>query len=107
MKQFTVADPRTFEGDPFEVAERAVRQAGAIAEVLQDTLASTRLMVRNAQLERELLTDGECDAAGFDESPQGRKLSEIVRTTEGAIKSLNFLVQAASYNPKHPPRIND
>lgn len=103
-KTFTIADPRTFDGDPFEVAERAVLQSAAVAGILHESLGGTRIMVRNAELERQLLIDGECDAPGFDEAVQGRKLNGLIETAEAAVKTLETLAKAAAYNPKNPPR---
>lgn len=103
-KTFTIADPRTFDGDPFEVAERACQQSAAVAGILADSLDGTRIMVRNAELERQLLTDGECDAVGFDDSPQGRRLNALLEQAKAAQKALETLAKAASYNPKNPPR---
>lgn len=103
-KTFTIADPRTFDGDPFEVAERACLQSAAVAGILADSLDGTRLMVRNAELERQLLTEGECDAPGFDEAPQGRRLNALIEEAKAAQKRLETLAKAAAYNPKNPPR---
>jgi hypothetical protein len=104
ITQFTVADPSTFDGDPFEVGERACLQSAALAGILLDSLGGTRLMVRNAELERQLLTSGECDAPAFDESPQGKKLATLLAQTKAAVKTLETLATAAAYNPKNPPR---
>lgn len=104
-KTFTIADPRTFDGDPFEVAERACQQSAGVAGILADSLDGTRIMVRNAELERQLLTVGECDAPGFDDSPQGRRLNALLEQAKTAQKALETLAKAAAYNPKNPPRV--
>lgn len=103
-KQFTIADPRTFDGDPFEVAERATLQSAAVAGILRDSLDGTRIMVRNAELERQLLAGVDCDAPGFDTSPQGRKLARLLDEAEAAVKTLETLAKAAAYNPRNPPK---
>jgi len=101
-QSFTVADPRTFDGDPYEVAERAVRQAEAVSRVLLQVLHGARIMARNAQLERELHETGECDAVAYDESAQGRAFAAIKADIEESQRRLGVLAKAAGYNPKTP-----
>lgn len=103
-KTFTIADPRSFDGDPFDVAERAALQTAALFKLATESLEGTRLMVRNAELERQLLTGAECDAPGFDTSPQGKKLAALAELGNGAVRTLETLAKAAAYNPKNPPR---
>lgn len=103
-KTFTITDPRTFDGDPFEVAERAALQSAAVAGILHECLEGAWIMVRNAELERQLLTDGDCDAPGFDDTPQGRRLVNLRTQAQDAQKALETLAKAAAYNPKNPPR---
>lgn len=99
---FTIADPRTFEGDPYEVAERAARQAGALARLLGQTIDSARIMARNAQMERDLALTGECDAPGYDESAEGRRFADVRKLATDAEKNLAVLARAARFNPKAP-----
>jgi hypothetical protein len=101
-QQFTVADPRTFDGDPYEVAERAVRQAAAVAAILKQAIDSAYLMARNAQMERDLVASGECDAYAYDESAEGRRFATIKAEVENVESRLKPLTRAVGYNPKQP-----
>lgn len=102
IQSFTIADPRTFDGDPFEVAERAVRQSQAVVKVALQSLDGARLMARNAQLERELLTTGECDAPAYENSAEARKFDTVRSDLENAEERLRVLAKAVAFNPKAP-----
>lgn len=103
-KTFTVADPATFDGDPFEVADRALKQAGAVAVVLRDALAGSRNMMRSAEMERQIYADGKADAEAFDESAQARILAGLMESAEQIDRGCKLLAKAASFNPRHPPK---
>lgn len=103
-KTFAISDPASFDGDSYEVAERSMRQAGAVAGLLMETLQGARKMVRNAELERQIHANGEADALAFDASPQGRTLDAMIIDAENAIKRCAILARAAAYDPKHPPK---
>ena len=100
VQTFTLADPRSFDGDPYEVAERAVRQAEAVARVLVQTIDGARLMARNAQLERELAMTGECDAVAYDESAEGRRFDSIKEAIEECQRKLKPLAAAVRFDPR-------
>lgn len=102
IQTFTIADPRTFDGDPFEVAERAVRQSEAVARILTQTIDGSRLMARNAQLERELLATGECDAPAYEQSAEGRRFTALKESIQEVERQLGILARAAGFNPKSP-----
>lgn len=97
---FAIADPRTFDGDPYEVAERAALQAAALGRLLRLTTETARLMVRNADLERQLALDGDCDAAAFEEGAVARKIDAVIEAASEAEKQLTLVARAAAYNPK-------
>lgn len=100
-KTFTVADPRTFDGDPYEVAARAVAQAEAVARILVHCTETASIMARNAQLERNLIeTPHDARAPEWDESPQGKRFVELAKTAETIQKNLKVLGKAAAFNPK-------
>lgn len=103
-QQFTITDARTFDGNPYEVATRSIEQAAALAKLYKTELDVVFLMVRNAELERQLATTGECDARGFPNSPQGRKLKILSDNAADALKILDVLAMAAGYDPKNPPK---
>lgn len=99
---FVVADPREFDGDPFDVAERAVLQAGAVARVLKQALDGARLMARNAEMERQLMGGGDPDPLAFEQGAQGKRLRLLQEQAGAAEKQLTVLARAAGYNPKRP-----
>lgn len=99
---FTITDPREYDGDPYEVAERAVRQASALAALLRQSLDSAYIVSRNAQLERELLVSDECDAHAYDESAEGRRFATLKAEAENIEARLKPLVRSVGYNPKQP-----
>jgi len=102
VQTFTLVDPRSLDGDPFDVAERAVRQAEALTRLLAQSINGARLMARNAQLERELLQTGECDAPAYDLSAEGRSFDALSDTVKEIERKLGVLARAAGFNPKAP-----
>lgn len=105
-RTITIVDPREFDGDPYQVAERAVAQIKALILLTAENLDAVDKMARNAELER-LLSAGTNDAAelrrlalAWPESPQGRKLSNILERLEESYGELNTLERAVAYNPK-------
>lgn len=97
---FAVADARTFEGDPYEVAERAVKQVHGVLAIARTTLDGARVMVRNAELERQLALDGSCDAGAFEDGPHAKILDKIASDLHEAQRKLAMLSKAAAFNPK-------
>lgn len=100
IRRFTVADPRTFDGDVYETAERAIRQAGAVAQVLDEALSTAYTMLRNAELDRQLILTGDCDAPGFDDTPQGRKFEGVRVKVQEIESELSTLTKVAAFNPR-------
>lgn len=98
-----VSDPREFDGNPYEVAERAIRQLQGLAGLIQLSLAATDKMARNAQMERDLALGNEPDAAGWPESPQARLLARISEQNADHLRVLEQLAKAVAFDPKHPP----
>lgn len=97
---FAVADPRTFDGDPYEVAERAIAQLQGLAALIDQQIPATLLMVRNAEMERNLALHKDADAAGFDGSLQGQRWQEARDRLLAFRNDLNLLKKVASYNPR-------
>lgn len=101
---FTITDPREFDGDAFQVAERAIQQAQALSALAEKALDAAEIMARNAELERALLLDKEASlmpvAAGWSESPQGRMIGQSREALVLAQNKLKVVAKAASYNPK-------
>lgn len=101
---FTVADPRTFDGDPYEVAERALRQAAAVAGVLERMIDAADKMARNAEMERAFANHEEPKGSDWPRSPQAKVLIKVKREAALAKLRLNTVAQAAGYNPRNPPK---
>lgn len=95
-----MADPRFYDGDPYEVAARAARQAEAVARVLATALDGAHVMARNAELERQLATTNQCDAAAWEKSAQSRRWEDCREKIAAVEQSLAVLVKAAGFNPK-------
>lgn len=102
-RTFTVADPRQFDGDPFEVAERACAQAQAVARVLASCVTGAEVMARNAELTRNLAeTRDDARATEWDSSAQAQKFRALAEEAESAERTLGQLSRAAGFNPKTP-----
>lgn len=99
-KTVTITNPADYDGDPFDVAVRAVAQAGALTGITREALESARLMARNAELERELLLTGECDAVAWEDSGEGKKYRVLIQYLTGIQQQLGILEKAAGFNPK-------
>jgi hypothetical protein len=102
---FSITDPRHFDGDPFEVAERACRQAEAVARVLATATQTATIMARNAELERNLMTTPEdARAEEWEDSLQARRLAQVHKASKQVERALGVLGKAAGYNPKRPAK---
>lgn len=99
---FVIADPRHMDGDPFDVAERATKQAAAVARVLVQAATGAFVMARNAEMERQIMAGDDPDAVGFEETAQGRRFAAVKKAAEDAEQSLTLLAVAAGFNPKRP-----
>lgn len=104
-RHFVVVDPRNMDGDCYQVAERAIQQVSDLLEITSDNLEAADLMVRNAELERQLATGTDAKtlraaATLWNKSPQGRIIAESLETLRNTGKRLSGLKKAASYNPK-------
>lgn len=99
-RTFTVTAANEMDGDCFEVAERAVRQAGAIARVLALVLAEAQSMTLNAEMHRQLLATGECDVDAANGAASERKIQALTTLAVQLEKQLEGIARAAGYNPK-------
>jgi hypothetical protein len=99
-QHFVITDPRDFDGDPFEVAERACRQAEAVAAILERCLNGANLMARNAEMERNLLESDDAKAAGWEDSLQGRHFATLIADAQLAQRRLQMLAKATAFNPR-------
>lgn len=99
-KIIAVVDPRTFEGDPYEVAERAVAQLKGLLGVVEEAVEPVKLMVRNAELERQLAREEAPDAVGWDETTEGRRWQAVEDKILGLRNELSILKRVAAFNPR-------
>lgn len=100
IRTLTVADPATFEGTPYEVAERALRQVAAIVQIAEVELARSEVMVRNAELSRNLAdTPDDARAGEWDDSVQARAIRSISDELNATFRRLTTLSKAAAYDP--------
>lgn len=102
-QKFVVTDPRSFDGNVYEVAQRAVAQLRALERLIELSLLPAEIMARNAELERQMTDGGEPDAPSWADSPQGRMFARIREQNQRVIKALDSLERAVSYDPRHPP----
>lgn len=100
----TVTDPRTFDGNPYEVAARAVAQAEGVLAAGQTATDVAFLMARNADMERNMALGMPPAGSAYSEGPQGRKFVEVQEALTAARKSLGVLKAAVAFDPKHPPK---
>lgn len=101
-KTFTIADPRTFDGDPFEVADRAAAQAEALASLLATSIHDAWVMARNAEMERQIIAGNDPDAAAFETGPHGKSFAAAEADVAKLVNKLSVLRKAAAFNPKGP-----
>lgn len=99
-KHFTIIDAHTFEGDPYEVAERACRQAAAVAAVLEGCLEPAEQMARNAYMERNLQAGLEPSADEWEATPEYKRWASLREEVAALVKRLSALAVASGYNPK-------
>lgn len=102
-RNFTVADPRDFDGNPYDVGARALAQLRGILQQVELSLPVTELMVRNAELERQMALDQDPDAVNWPTSPQGKKFYAVRVKLDDLKNELSAMERAASYDPRHPP----
>lgn len=100
-KVLVVTDPRTFDGTPYAVADRAVAQITGLVKLTLDVMPETRKMVLNADLSRQMDIGEEPDAKA---SVLNVKLKEIEKELAEIRKRLETIHRAAGYDPKNPPR---
>jgi hypothetical protein len=97
-----VIDPRTLDGNPYEVAQNAVLQAAGTAEILIEAVRDARVMARNAAMERGLVLNDEPDAPGWEAGPEAKRYDAILDQLGGNVKTLKQLARAAAFDPKAP-----
>lgn len=99
-KHFTVLDPRSFDGNCFDVSERAVGQTKALLQLTLDSLDGARLFARNAELERQLYRKEDPDAVGWLDTAEGKRWERLEATLRQAADELSVLQRVAAFNPR-------
>lgn len=96
-----VTDPRTYLGNPYEVAERAVEETKGLVRLVELSLEDANVMARNAYMQRRL-TLGEASAGGdiWPFSAEGRKFGILALKVQDIAEELSVLARAAAYDPK-------
>lgn len=103
-RTFALTDPRDFDGSPYQAAERAVQQAGALALLLVEAIEDAEVLARNAEMERTFSTDYDLPevAAGWPRSAQGARYATAKVRGEQIVRDLSLLRRAAAFDPNAP-----
>lgn len=101
---FVVTDPREFDGDPYEVAERATLQAEALLNLTIQAVEDAEVMARNADLEQQMDLGGQPDASLWADSAAGKRWKAVSERLTGVVPDLGVLRRFAAFNPKRPPK---
>lgn len=103
-RHFTVADPRDFDANPYEVAERALAQIDGLLHIAEELLPASELMARNAEMTRRIDLGGDPEGDRWVEEPQGRQWRAITNELSTLRHRIKRLRLATAYDPKNPPR---
>jgi hypothetical protein len=103
-QSFTITDPRSFDGNPYEVAIRSIEQAAGLATLYKKALDDAFVMVRNAEMERQLALGDDADPTAFRDGPQGKQIINFQGEIAAQLIRFKGLTMAAGYDPKNPPR---
>lgn len=103
-QHFVITDPRDFDGNPFEVTERAIKQIEAIVGLAQTAIPCAELMARNAEMTRRIDLGGEPEGDRWAGEPQGRQWAALRDELTAIRRRLRIMKAASTYDPKHPPR---
>lgn len=100
--EFTITDPRTFEGNPYEVAERAAKQVEAMIGLTLISIDGGDLMARNAYMERNLAEGRPAGGTEWPETPEGKRWLALKAAIASQRAGAKALAVAAGFDPKHP-----
>jgi hypothetical protein len=101
-RQVVVTDPRSYDGNPYDVAQRAAAQAEGLLNITRGSVEDATVMARNAEMERQCIDGGAPDANAWEASAAGRKWAALAQTLWQARNDLVALGRAAAFDPKHP-----
>lgn len=105
LRNFTVADPRTFDGNPFEVGERGVAQLEGMVALMREMLPKAELMARNAEMTRRLDQGEPPEGDRWAETVQGRQWKAAADELERLGKRFRAMKAATAFDPRHPPKV--
>jgi hypothetical protein len=101
----TIIDPTEMDGNPYEVAGRSLRQVQGLLEYAESALDSSLPMVRNAWMSRNLVdTEEPGTPEEWDKSPINLRIEALALEISKLIKSFEYVIKAAEYDPKNPPK---
>jgi hypothetical protein len=100
-KAFIYVSPNQLEGDPYEVAGAACKQASSVAMLLELACDGAFKMARIAEMEREQQADEEPDGASFEHKPLGVRMLLLQTQAKKMARDLQLIAQAASFDPKN------
>ncbi len=103
-RNFVIADPRDFDGNPFEVASRAVAQIEGLLALAEGAIPAAELIARNAEMTRRIDLGGEPEGDRWAGEPQGRQWALLREEIVAIRRRLRTLKSASAFDPKHPPR---
>lgn len=102
--KFTVSDPRSFDGTPYQVAERACNQAAGLILLAAQAVGDADVMARNAELSRVLAADDGADTdqavRDWGDSHQGSRLAGVLEALDEAARTVQVVGKAAAFDPK-------
>lgn len=99
IKQFAIADPRSFSGDPYEAAAKAAAQIEAVLALAAEQLPATRILLRNAEMERQMI-EGDPDPLAWENGPYGKRFDAAVESLEKLRREFKLQATAGGFNPK-------
>lgn len=100
-RTITITNPAEYDGTPYEVAYRALAQVQGLAMLTRDALSGSEIMVRNAELSRNLYTTpDDARAEEWDGSVQKRKLDALHADLDRIVRELSNLSRAAGFDPR-------
>jgi hypothetical protein len=103
-RHFTVADPRDFDANPFEVGDRAVAQIDGLLLIAEGLIPASELMARNAEMTRRVDLGQEPEGDRWVTEPQGRQWQAIKDELAALRKRLRVVRAATAFDPKNPPK---
>lgn len=100
----TYTDPRFIDGDPFEVADKALAQVEDIAKLLERAAGDAFVMARNAEQERMLYAAP--DKVPVIDRPTAvlSRISTFCSRAADTVREIEPVRRAARFNPRHPPK---